>query len=409
MAANREKQIPAAADEAHVIPTASGAALATRPFLLLCLTMFLGCSSHWVLMPTIPLYVQDLGGSAFTAGLVLLAFAIPSFTMRPLLGNIADRWSAAGVLAVGLAFLAAGSLLLFVAMLTMLFVGIIVRGVGWSGFYAGGYATLATAAPPHRRGEAAGYYSAATTSATLAMPAIGLWLINGPGGVRAVFAVSAVLALAAIPVARHRMQRSPPNKQPAAATGAARTSVIERGVLLATGLNLCASLVAPAVMAFLPLYARTLGIENIGLFYVLAGATNIVIRPLLGKKSDAVGRGPAIAAGLLSQLIGLMLIITAQDLTLILVSALFFATGQSLIGSTTTALAMDLANPRSRGRAMASYSISYQIGAGAGAIISGALADWIGMRGMYLGCVAITLAGFIVLASTWKAMPRPQR
>jgi len=82
-----------------VTPTASGSALATRPFLLLCLTMFLGCSSHWVLMPIIPLYVQDLGGSTFTAGLVLLAFAIPSFTIRQLLGNIADRWSAAGALA----------------------------------------------------------------------------------------------------------------------------------------------------------------------------------------------------------------------------------------------------------------------------------------------------------------------
>lgn len=152
-----------------------------------------------------------------------------------------------------------------------------------------------------------------------------------------------------------------------------------------------------------------LGIENIGLFYVLAGATNIVIRPLLGKKSDAVGRGPAIAAGLLSQLIGLTLIIAAHDITLILVGAVFFATGQSLIGSTTTALAMDLANPRSRGRAMATYSISYQIGAGAGAMISGALADWIGLRCMYLGCLVITLVGFIVLASMWNSMPHPQR
>jgi MFS family permease len=392
-----------------LIPAASGSALAARPFLLLCLTMFLGCSSQWVLMPTIPLYVHDLGGSTFTAGLVLLAFAIPSFTIRPLLGNVADRWSAAGVLIIGLALLATGSLLLFVPLLTMLFAGMVVRGVGWSGFYAGGYATLATAAPPDRRGEAAGYYSAATTSATLAMPAIGLWLIGGPGGARAVFAVSVLLALAATPVARHLMQRSAPDKQTAAARAAAGGSVIERGVLLATALNLCASLVAPAVMAFLPLYARTLGIENIGLFYVLAGATNIVIRPLLGRKSDAVGRGPAIAVGLLSQLIGLVLIVTARDITLILAGAVFFTTGQSLIGSTTTALAMDLANARSRGRAMATYSISYQIGAGAGAIFSGALADWIGLRGMYLGCVVITLVGFVVLASTWQSMPRPQR
>lgn len=389
--------------------TPPGSTLAARPFLLLCLTMFLGCASHWVLTPIIPLYVHDLGGSAFIAGLVLFAFAVPSFTLRPLLGTIADRWSATGVLAVGLVLLSAGSLLLFVPLLTMLFVGIIVRGVGWSGFYAGGYATLATAAPPDRRGEAAGYFSAATTCATLALPALGLWLINGPAGAPAVFAVSVVLTLAAIPLARYLMKTTPRRDRVAAASGAGGGGLLDRGVLLATGLNLCASLVAPAVMAFLPLYARTLGIDNVGLFYVLAGATNIVIRPLLGKKSDAMGRGPAIAAGLVSQLMGLSLILVADDITLILAGGVFFAIGQSLIGSITTALAMDLANPLARGRAMATYSISYQMGAGSGAIISGALADWIGLRGMYVGTVVITVAGFVLLLSAWKSMPRPPR
>ena len=34
--------------------------------------------------------------------------------------------------------------------------------------------------------------------------------------------------------------------------------------------------------------ARALGIENIGLFYVLSGITSIVVRPVLGRKSDAM-------------------------------------------------------------------------------------------------------------------------
>jgi MFS family permease len=162
-------------------------------------------------------------------------------------------------------------------------------------------------------------------------------------------------------------------------------------------------------MAFLPLYARSLGIDNIGLFYVLAGITSIIVRPVLGKKSDAIGRGPAIAIGLSSQLIGLTLIIVAGGIEVILVGGFFVAIGMAMISSTSTALAMDLANPRSRGRAMATFSISFQIGAGAGAMISGALADLVGLRGMYVGSVAITLAGFALLGSAWKSLPRPQR
>jgi MFS family permease len=80
-----------------------------------------------------------------------------------------------------------------------------------------------------------------------------------------------------------------------------------------------------------------------------------------------------------------------------------------MMGAATTALAMDLANPRSRGQAMATFSISYQIGAGVGAIISGALADLVGLRGMYAGSIAITIVGLGLLANAWKSLPRPAR
>jgi MFS family permease len=163
----------------------------------------------------------------------------------------------------------------------------------------------------------------------------------------------------------------------------------------------------PSVMAFLPLYARSLDITNIGLFYVLAGVTSIVIRPVLGKKSDAMGRGPAIAFGLAAQVIGLLFIMLAHNLVLILAGGVFVAIGNSIIGATTTALAMDLANPRSRGRAMATFSVSFQIGAGIGAIIAGSLADLVGLRGMYAGSIAISLGGFGLLAAAWKSLPRP--
>jgi MFS family permease len=160
-------------------------------------------------------------------------------------------------------------------------------------------------------------------------------------------------------------------------------------------------------MAFLPLYARSLGIDNIGWFYVLAGVTSIIVRPVLGKKSDAIGRGPAIAIGLGAQLIGLLAIVAANDIVVILAGGFFTAIGMSMIGSTTTALAMDLANPASRGRAMATYSISYQLGAGVGSLIAGGLADLVGLRGMYVGSIVITAAGFALLASAWTLLPRP--
>jgi len=380
-------------------------ALITGSFVTLCCAMLFGYANQWVIMPAIPLYVDGLGGSAFVAGLALLAFAVPSFAVRPFVGMLADRWSAIGVLAIGLVLLTMGSLLFLLPVLAMVFIGGIVRGLGWAGVNTGGYTTLAATAPPQRRGEAAGYYSSVTSGATILFPALGLWLIDTAYGFAAVFIASALLSFIGLPFVLALRQPKPiAMEKKSDATG----GLLDRGVLLSTGLNLCATLPMASVMAFLPLYARSLGIENIGLFYAIAGLTNILVRPLLGKWSDAMGRGPAIGVGLCAQLFGFTLIFLAHDLPLILVGGAFVALGSAMVGSTTTALAMDLANPSSRGQAMATYSISYQIGAGIGAIISGALADLVGLRGMYAGSIAITLIGLGLLASAWKLIPRPQ-
>jgi MFS family permease len=386
----------------------ASSALFNKPFVMLCLAMFLAYASQWLMTPIIPLYVDHMGGSAFVAGLALLAFAVPSFTARPFLGHLADRWTAVGVLACGLMLLAVGSLLHLVPLLSMLFVGAIVRGIGWGGANIGGYTTLASAAPPQRRGEAAGYYTSIVTSVSIVFPAVALWLVAGSDGFQIVFALSAAMALLGLPMA-WALARSLGDKKKTAEEPGTSGSMIDKGVLLATGLNLCSTLASPSVMAFLPLYARSLGIDNIGLFYVLAGITSIVVRPLLGKKSDAIGRGPAIALGLSAQLTGLVLILLAQGLGQILVGGFFVALGWSMIGATTTALAMDLTDPKSRGRGMATFSLSFQLGVGLGSLIAGALADLTGLRGMYAGSIAMTLAGFGLLALAWKRMPQPAR
>ncbi len=382
--------------------------LFTRPFIYLCLTVFLAYANQWVITPTIPLYVHDLGGSASLAGAALLAFSVPSFVIRPFAGRLADEWSAAGVLASGLIVLAIGTSLLLVPFLAMVFVAGVARGIGWAGLNTGGYTTLAIAAPAHRRGEAAGYYTSVTTSASIVFPALALWLIDTPGGYARVFLLSTALALLGLPIAMRLAQQKTEAKIAMRSAGKpARPALIDRGVLVATGLSLCSTFAMPSVMAFLPLYARSIGVENIGMFYVLAGVTSIIIRPVLGRRSDAMGRGPAIALGLGAQAIGLALIMVANGLPLILLGGVFAAVGWALTGSATMALAMDMANPRSRGHAMATFSMSFQIGNGGGAIIAGFLADLVGFRGMYAGSIVITLAGLGLLATVRKRLPRP--
>jgi MFS family permease len=390
---------------------AKAVSLWTPPFVLLCLTVMLGYAHHALLTPIVPLYVANHGGSAFLAGLALLAFSVPSFLVRPWVGHMADAWSAAGVLTLGLLLLAAGGFLYLTPFLAMVFVGSAVRGLGWAGLNTGGYTLLAGAAPETRRGEASGYYTSVTSSAMVLFPALALWIIDAPGGsFEIVFLLSGLIAFAGVllchVVLRPMIPAEPQARSEPAGAAPSRgvAAMLDRGVLLATVLNLCSSLSFPAVTAFLPLYARDLGIGNIGLFYVVAGATSILLRPMLGRKSDSMGRGPSIAAGFVAMIVGLVFIAFAQNLLMILLGGVFTSLGSAINSSATTALAMDLANPARRGKAMATFSISFQLGAGVGAIIAGGLADLAGYQAMYAGSIAIVLAGLLVLAASWRGL-----
>ena len=384
------------------------ASLATKPFVLVCLAAALGYMNQWVLVPVIPLYVDDLGASALVAGLVLLAFAIPSVVVRPVLGRLIDKWGSAIVVAMGLVAISAGALLMLAPLLAMLFVGNAVRGLGWAGVNTGAYTMLAITAPVERRGEASGYFSAVLTTVMIAFPVLGLWLLEH-SGFSGTLVVAMLFSLLGLPVVVGLMKiQQRPEPEPGPAAGGA--GLLDRSVLLPSAINLCNSLVYPALMAFLPLYARSLGVEDIAWFYVIAGIAGIFLRPLLGKQSDAIGRGPSIAIILTAQLAGLVLIMFAQGLGQILAGGVLVALSTAMIGSIATALAIDMSDQRYRGRAMATFGMSFQLGAGVGAVISGALADFVGFRGMYAGCAVITLAGLVALALAWKSLPpRPQR
>ena len=74
-------------------------------------------------------------------------------------------------------------------------------------------------------------------------------------------------------------------------------SFIDRRVLLASFILLSGTMTTTAAVAFVPLYALSLGIEDIGLYFVVNGAVAIASRLLLGRYLDRSHRGVWIVAG----------------------------------------------------------------------------------------------------------------
>ena len=374
----------------------------TRTFLLLCSAQFLGYAQHAVLTPVLPLYVTHLGGSAFIVGLVLATFAATSVIVRPLVGHWADRWNEAGVMVSGLLFQGISIFFCFIPFVSATMLANGLRGIGWAGLNTGGYSLLALTAPESRRGEASGLYSGVQSASAILFPALALWLLQvSSDGFATVFVASALFSFAGAALGAI-MARSVPravarNMQPESTRHWWREifHFIERDILLPSIILFWLNISLPSITNFSVLYARDLGIVNFGTFFIALGVSSLLGRPLLGRLSDKFGRDRSIAAGFVLQLVALLLISTVANLFGMIIAGILYMMGNALGSSTTLALAVERADPRRRGKAMATFSVAYPLSYGVGSFITGSAVELAGYTGMFLVLSAVQALGLV--------------
>ena len=387
----------------------------TRAFVLLCAAQFLGYASHSMLAPALPLYVTQLGGSPFMVGLVLAAFAATSVIVRPLVGHWVDRWSDAGVMNWGLLFQGASIFFCFLPFAGAAMLANGLRGIGWAGLNAGGYALLALTAPETRRGEASGLYSGVQGSPAILFPAFALWLIAAPfGGFAVVFAVTALFPFVGAAVGGLISRHLPRPVGPSLSKDSIPWwrqifRFVERELFLPSLLLFWLNLALPALSNFSVLYARELGILNFAPFFIVVGLTSLLGRPLLGRLSDKIGRSRSIAAGLTLQVIGLLLIAMVANLFGMICAGALFMAGNAIGSSTTLAFAVERADPMRRGKAMATFSMAYPLSYGLGSLLIGSAVESTGYAGMYLLLAALQAVGLIfMLMNSARVEPNGQ-
>jgi MFS transporter, DHA1 family, multidrug resistance protein len=185
-------------------------------------------------------------------------------------------------------------------------------------------------------------------------------------------------------------------------------------IFIAAGIEAVMYLGYGAFLGFLPIYAKTVGLNDAEIAIVLGSqlATAVVAKPISGRLSDGLGRKPVIVIGLLFCAIALPLIFRSETLAMFVVVAPLLGLGIAAVTPVTNALIADLASARRLGAAMGVFGTIWDIGEAAGPIIAGFLIGGLGYASTFdtLGLMTVAVGiGVVVLVRDPKTTVAAQR
>jgi MFS family permease len=170
-------------------------------------------------------------------------------------------------------------------------------------------------------------------------------------------------------------------------------------IFVAAGIEAVMYLGYGAFLGFLPIYAKTVGLNDAEIAIVLGAqlALAMVAKPITGRVSDRVGRIPVIIIGLLVCASALPLIFRSESLTAFVLLAPLLGLGVGAVTPVTNALIADLASTRRLGAAMGVFGTIWDIGEAAGPMIAGFLIGGLGYAATFDVLAAITAAAAVGL------------
>lgn len=371
----------------------------SRGFILICLSNLAVLANIHVIMPTIPLYVNHIGGNDKAVGFVVGVFTITAMLVRPVSGMLLDRAGRKIVLFAGVLLAAVISESYMYANTVVLLLCVrFAHGVAFSFGHTAAGTFTSDILPPGRLGEGMGYYSL-TSSASMAMaPAFGLWLVE-KNGFPLLFSFSAALALIAFIMAFIATSGTAKNKivQPAAQHKKLGPSdFVESKAVPASAVMGLLTMLFGAVVSILVLFANENGIDSVGLFFTANAVAMILSRPFAVRWCDKNGSDGVFLAGVFLLAVCALIITSSTSITHFILAGIAYGLGFGFCIPVLQTLAVCDVLPQRRGTAVGTFFAAFDLGIGLGAISWGWVAAVVGYRVAFLlNLIPVLLAGMV--------------
>ena len=374
----------------------TGNGIWNRNFILIMLANFCAVQSYLLLLPTYPLYLQELGYSKSVIGLLAGIFTLTSIMLRPFVGqklNSGNRkaiyFAGQLITVVAVCFYPAIHAFGWLLMLRLL------HGVGISITTTSANTIVTEFIPQDRMGEGLGYFSLSAVLSMAIAPGMGLFIVD-QGGFGMLFASAVGLSLlSALFGLGVRYGRRRQDSLSLAARKAAKGGLLEKSAIRPAFVMFLTGISFQVISAFLALYAAERGVGQIGLFFTIYAFSLFLARPITGKITDRVGFHAAVLPGTILISGSMLLLWQADKLWMFLVAAILFGFGYGSVQNALQAMAV-LSSPGNRkGSAVSTFYIGLDLCILVGTSAGGFVAEAVGYSSMYLLTTIPVMLGLI--------------
>jgi len=370
---------------ASPVHTIESPALWTRDFIFTTLANLFLFTSFQMLIPTLPVYVEQSGGDELAVGAVIGIFTVFALLARPFAGKALDTLGRRIVMMIGLLiFILAVAGYYWTTTVFLILSLRVIHGVGW-GITTTTFGTvISDIIPAQRRGEGMGYYGLSTTLAMALAPLFGIWVM-GKAGFGWLFFISALLAIASFLISQIiRYPSLPDSTETEVSEVRSRLDEwVEKRAVFPSFLAMTLGLTYGGIVTFITLFGKEVGISNVGWFFLANAAMVMIVRPMAGKLFDRRGPVWILLPGAFFTVAGLLLLSYSTNVPSLVLASLFYGVGFGAIQPTLQAWTISRVAANRRGAATGTFFSGFDLGIGAGAMALGVVAKAMSYAAMY--------------------------
>ena len=374
----------------------------TAEFIGMSATNFFHLMAQYILIVGLPIYIMnEMKGGELEAGLAMTFFQIGAVSSRPFAGRLIDSLHK-GRLLLGatLAFFAIMLAFCFAHTEEAIYTLRLLQGIEFALGTTAAATLAALVLPAAKKGTGIGYFALSTNLAMVVGPLAGLLIIRS-FGMMALFVFLTASALFTLWLANRR--KLPDEIVVPKEKKGRGFSLVERQALPAALIGGLVFFAYGGVLTFIPLYARTLGMEeDVSAFFAIFALIIVVTRPFIGRIFDQRGADYTVYPGLLLFFLGFLCFAAAESSAAFLASAAILGAGFGAASPALQTLAVASVAPERAGLATATYFWALDISVGLAAATLGLVAANFGYAALYgLLCPAVLVLA-VIFYTIWR-------